>query len=144
MLVIRKVDIRDAVICEAIAELNRASFKTGYWTGRLRPDRGDWWLALDGHREVGYAGMVPSYRIEKAGYLCASAVIPKYRGKGIQQRMIRKRIAYARSLGWTQLFTETINDNAASANALIRCGFRMFWPERPWGSPYAVYWRLAI
>jgi hypothetical protein len=58
--------------------------------------------------------------------------------------MIRKRIAHARSLGWKQLFTETILDNPASANALINCGFRMFWPAHPWGSPYAVYWRLDL
>jgi GNAT superfamily N-acetyltransferase len=144
MLIIRKVDIRDAVICEAIAELNRASFTPGRWAGKLRPERGDWWLATDGHREVGYAGMVPSHRVEKAGYLSAAAVIPEYRGRGIQQRMIRKRIAHARSLGWKWLFTETILDNPASANALINCGFRMFWPAHPWGSPYAVYWRLDL
>lgn len=142
--VVRRVDITDHLIRESIAAMNRDCFAPGYWCGRIRPDTGDWWIALYGKTEAGYAGMVPSYQTANAGYLFAAAVVPAYRGHGLHVRLLKTRIAHARALGWTQLFTETICDNAHSANNLIRCGFWPFNPAKPWGSPYAVYWRRSI
>lgn len=141
---VRRVDISDHLIREAIAVMNRQCFPPGYWCGRIRPEAGEWWIALHGQIEAGYAGLMPSYQTDRAGYLPAAAVVPQYRGHGLHLRLLRTRIACARALGWTQLFTETICDNAYSANNLIRCGFRQFNPEQPWGSPFAVYWRRPL
>lgn len=144
-ITVRRVDIADHLVREVIATLFKDTFtKDNPWCGKIRPTRGDWWLALVNSKEVGFAGMVPSQRVKSAGYLCASGVLPGYRGNGIQKRLLRARIAQARKYGWTELRTETINNNPASANALIACGFRCFIPEKVWGSPYAVYWRKAI
>jgi GNAT superfamily N-acetyltransferase len=144
-IAVRRVDIADRLVTEAIATMFKDTFTKGNpWCGKIRPSRGDWWIALVDSKEAGFAGMVPSHKAPNAGYLCASGVLPEYRGNGIQKRLLRARIAQARKYGWTELRTETINDNPASANALIACGFRCFTPEKAWGSPYAVYWRKAI
>jgi GNAT superfamily N-acetyltransferase len=145
-VIIRKVDVSDVLVRQAIAELIKECFSAveTEWAGRLHHTTGDWWIATCRGKEVGMAGMVPSYQVRNAGYLHCSGVIPAFRGHGIQRRLIQKRIACARRYGWRQLFTETINSNAASANSLIRCGFRQFNPARTWGSPYAVYWKKDI
>jgi len=142
--VTRKVDIEDRLVLETLAAMNRECFSRAEWCGRIRPDRGDWWIVTCDGKEAAYAGMVPSVRFHRAGYLIAAAVLPAYRGHGLHKRLVKARIKQARAYGWTQLFTETINDNAHSANNLIECGFRQFKPDTPWGSPYAVYWRLKL
>lgn len=143
---IHRVDISNVIIREALATLIRDVFtdETTYWAGRTRFENGYWWIAFDKKHAVGFGGMVPSYQQPKAGYLCASGVLPSHRGKGIQKLLIRKRIAFAKELGWTEVRSDTINGNAASANALIACGFRMFEPAKPWGTSQAIYWRRCL
>lgn len=145
-VVIRKVDVTDVLVRETIAHLIRECFhNTGTeWAGKVHYTSGDWWIATEGDVEVAAAGMLPSVRLTQAGYMNCCVVLPSHRGNGLQTRLIKKRIEQARKHGWSQLVTETINDNAASANSLIACGFRQFNPERPWGSPYAVYWRRYL
>lgn len=142
--IIRKVDIRDALVVETLAAMNKECFTRSEWTGHIRPTRGDWWIVSRGGKEAAYCGIVPSYQTPNAGYLSAAAVLPEFRGHGLHRRMLRVRIKHAREMGWTQLFTETIFDNVYSANTMIKCGFLQFKPKVPWGSPYAVYWRRDI
>lgn len=92
---------------------------------------------------AGFAGLAPSSRWADTGYLCRAAVLPDYRGRGLQKRLIRVRIAKARRLGWRWLVTDT-RQNPASANSLIDCGFRMFEPSEPWSFSDACYWRLKL
>lgn len=143
-LVLRRVDLKNPLHVEGIAAMFREVFTKGQWGGRIRPERGDWWVALAGGKEAAFAGMVPSHQLKKAGYLCAAGVLPAYRGHGLQKRLIRVRIAQARKYGWTELRTETLNDNAASANSLIACGFRQFNPAKPWAHAYSVYWQKFL
>jgi len=141
---IRKVDIADLLVQKAIHSLLDDTFSPGEWDAAPRFTTGYWWVAYCDGEAAAFAGLVPSSRVPNAGYLKASGVLPKFRGHGLQKRLIRKRLDHARSLGWTTVFTETINHNAPSGNSLISCGFRMFNPKHPWGSSYAVYWKKEL
>lgn len=139
---IRRVDIRDELVRQAICAMLSEVFEPGAWEGK--PRDGDWWIALARGREAGFAGLSPSTAEPGAGYFCAAGVLKAYRGRGLYKRLIRRALEHARNLGLGAVITDTINDNAASANALIGCGFRQFIPSTKWATPYAVYWRKAL
>ena len=85
-----------------------------------------WWIACDDDEPIGYAGA--SVRAvdarHSALFLVAAGVLPIWRHLGTQQRMIRARLSWGRSLALPICATYTLRDNVASANALIHCGFR--------------------
>lgn len=106
--------------------------------------RGDYWLVRDGDRYAGFAAMMCS-GTEKVGYLARSGVLKPWQGQGLQRKLIKVRVAWARKRRLRVLVTETI-DNPVSANNLIEEGFRMYRPAAPWND-YAdevCYWRLEL
>jgi hypothetical protein len=58
---------------------------------------------------------------------------------GLQRRFVRVREQKARRIGMRGIITDT-SDNPSSANNLIRCGYRIFTPENPWGFRHTIYW----
>jgi GNAT superfamily N-acetyltransferase len=103
----------------------------------------DWWGAWCGGELVGYAGGQLTAD-GTAYYLSRSGVLPAFRGRGIQKRLIRVRLKYAATLGLEWAVTYTATYNPASANALIACGFRAFLPAYQWAGPGWNYWRKAL
>ncbi len=101
------------------------------------------WLAYHKNKPIAYAAMAPSQQWANVGYLCRAGVLPEYRGLGIQKRLIRVRVAYARKLGYLAVVTDT-TDNPASANSLISCGFKLYQPFFPWAFKHTCYWRLIL
>lgn len=135
---IRAVDLEDDK--DLLDELDRECFpddavcdKDGYW-----------WIAYDGQRPIAFAGMNPSVQWTHCGYLCRAGVVPAYRGRGLQRRLIQVRERKARKLGWEWVVTYTVPDNYASANNLIRCGYTLYAPAYPWGSKTSLYWRKKL
>lgn len=106
-------------------------------------DFGWWWVVYDGHIPVGFAGLVRSVSWSDTGYLCRAGVVPAYRGRGIQNRLIAVRVRKAKALGWNWLISDT-RDNPASSNSLINQGFKLFDPSSPWGYSDALYWRKRL
>lgn len=104
---------------------------------------GWWWLAHDGCKPVAFAGLTRSSKWSDAAYLCRAGVVASHRGKGLQRRLIAVRERKARALGLRWLITDTF-DNPASGNSLIRAGFRLFSPSKPWAASGALYWRKRI
>jgi len=49
----------------------------------------------------------------------------------------------AKEKGMNWLVTDT-NDNPASGNSLIACGFKLFEPTVPWAAKGAIYWRMKL
>ena len=134
---IRAVDFLEEE--EEIQELHRMCFGI-----RLKDfGHGFWWLAYLDDVPVGFAGLHASVQWERTGYLARAGVHPDARGRGLQRRLIRARIAKARRLGWHWLITDTVA-NPTSSNNLIACGFRAYEPSKPWASKAAAYWRLKI
>ena len=109
----------------------------------LSPKNGWWWMAYCDGRLAGFAAMLQSRKTPQAAYLARAGTLEAFRGRGLQKKLIRERLKFAKDLGLTQAITDT-TDNVASANALIATGFRMFEPDDPWGSPNTLYWRKAF
>ncbi len=146
MFVIRRADTSDKLVAAAVATLHDECFETGQWLGKSEPDgTGCWWIAFAKKEAAGYAELRPSITTPNAGYMARSGVLPKFRGHGLQKRLIKKRIEKARELGWDTLITDTY-DNPASANSLIACGFRVYHPDKPWGveADGPTYWRYML
>ena len=119
-------------------------FPPDYWTARFKFTEGWYWVAFDADQPVAFAGSRPSGWYTNAVYLSIAGVAKTHRGLGLQKRLIRKRVAHARSIGARFAMSETLNDNAPSMNNLIACGFRAFEPRVKWGNDSAVYWRKAL
>jgi len=109
----------------------------------LSPKVGWWWIAYCDGRLAGFAAMMQSSKTPEAVYLARAGTLEAFRGRGLQKKLIRKRLKFAKDLGMTQAITDT-TDNVASANALIATGFRMFEPDDPWGLPNTLYWRKSL
>lgn len=144
---IKEVDGTDEDVLDTLQELHDECF------GNSAPNisaaeaaRGYWWLAfdVDGRRDIaGFCGLTPTYADESLGYLKRAAVRRHHRGAGLQRRFVRVREARARKLGMRAIITDT-SDNPASANNIIKCGYRMFTPENPWGFRHTCYWEKNL
>ena len=77
-------------------------------------------------------------------FLSRAGVLPEYRGKGIQKRMIQVRLWWARKIGAKHAVTYTSYDNLPSSNNLIKTGFVLFNPEWPWVGTDYNYWIREI
>lgn len=143
-ITIRRVDIGNPLVREAINTLIDDCFPPDAWIGGApRFTTGWWWVAFDRGKAVGFAGMVEATKTPNAVYLCCAGVLPSHRGKGLQRKLIRKRTEKAREQGYHTVVTETV-DNPASATSLIREGFLPYHPVTPWGSSHATYWKLSL
>lgn len=105
-----------------------------------------WWVAWEGKEPVAYAGLrlcsMPENR--GLGFLCRAGVIPAYRGRGLQKKLIRVREAEARQLGLGELVTYCMGSNSPSLNSLVTCGYRFYSPATKYGGPGAVYLRRKL
>jgi RimJ/RimL family protein N-acetyltransferase len=103
-----------------------------------------WWVAVCQRYRVivAYGGLRPCKAAENRGvaFLIRAGTDPKYRGQGLQTRLIRARIVAARRMGLKHLVTYTVPWNPASGNALIRKGFKLYSPATRWGGAGAAYW----
>ncbi len=104
--------------------------------------KGDvWWIAYKDGLPVGFAAL--RLLDKHTAYLSRAGVLPAARGCGIQKRMIRSRIRFAREQGCTSVITDTA-DNPPSANSLISAGFKMYNPEYRWALPNSNYWMKTL
>lgn len=140
---IAEVDGGDPENVDVLKELHTLCF----FNEAKQPDyeNGYWWLAYADNKEpIGFAGMTPSILGFNCGYLKRAGVLPgEHRGKGLQQRLIRVRVAKAKRLGWLRLVTDC-TDNPHSANNLYKAGFKMFKPTYPWAFENSLYWTKTI
>lgn len=138
-----KVDGRSARIARTLLAIDHQLF--GDHQGSIVPAEGWWWLVYDeAGKAVAYAGVKQSsYDPSTVGYLNRSGVLPAHRGHGLQKRLIKARVTFARKHGWEVLVTDT-TDNPASANSLIACGFQTFTPKNLWAFTYSIYWRKKL
>lgn len=139
---IRRIDATDEFWAEELHALHALCF-TDDVAPRLKLDEtegGFWWLVFDDAKPIAFGGIVPGKRNPGFGYLARAGVHPKYRGHGLQRRLIRVRERYARQLGWKGCVTDTTN-TPHSANNLIREGYFIFTPKKPWSFTNTTYWR---
>jgi GNAT superfamily N-acetyltransferase len=137
MIKLKRSDVSDDLHIDTLKDMHALTFGDSEVPTF---DRGVWWVAYDGSDPVGFCGMEASSDYADVMYFKRAGVLPAWQGHGLQRRMIRVRERYARRIGIRYLRTDVSNDNPASANNLIRCGFRMFWPRHPWAFDYSTYW----
>lgn len=108
------------------------------------PDGHTWWVVLDDAGEaVGYASAV--YRSELGYvYLSRCMVMECARGNGLQKRLLRARVKWARSLGAQEVITYTLLKNYESLTNLLRFGFRFYEPTNAYLGPNVHYYRYAL
>jgi GNAT superfamily N-acetyltransferase len=102
-----------------------------------------WWVARVDGEVAGFACL----RIYDGavGYLALAGVLEKFRGRGIQKKLIRARERYAKAQGCTSMITYTAWKNWSSANSLIREEYTLYTPaSRLWGLPYSLYFRKTL
>ena len=102
------------------------------------------WVVLDGTEIVAFGSLQPSIRFADVVYLNSAGVCEKYRGLGLQRRLIRVRLAWARRNKKHFAVTDTVPENAPSSRNLVRCGFLPYTPEVPWKGPGARYWSCKL
>ncbi len=132
----------DASAGKVLRHLHRTTFP-----GDKYPDfnLGYWWLVYHDAQPVAFAGLHPSFNYEDTGYLCRVGVLKAHRGLGLQRRLIRVREKKARALGWRFMVTDTTVENPASANSLIRCGYKCFWPgTQTWRAEGTIYLKREL
>ncbi len=137
-----EVDATESAVVKVLRILHRATFGS-----EKCPDfnLGYWWLVFEGPLPIAFAGLHPSFNYQDTGYLCRVGVLITHRGQGLQRRLIRVREKKARALGWRFIVTDTSEENPASVNSLIRCGYRCFWPgEQCWRARGAVYMKKEL
>ena len=100
-----------------------------------------WWIVWQDKTPVAYAGLRLCKDPRNLGlaFLNRAGVVPGHRGRGLQQRLIRARVAAARRLAVNELVTYVMIYNVASINSLVNCGFRFYVPATKWGGTTAVY-----
>jgi GNAT superfamily N-acetyltransferase len=105
----------------------------------LEPIDGYWWVTWDGDVPAAFAAMrhVPSW--PNTFYMARCGVLTKYRGMGLQRKMLTLRERMARDLGARRLITTTYR-NPKSANNLIARGFLTYEPQTRWGAADTIYW----
>lgn len=139
---LRLVDHTEPDLAEDISELDRLVFNDG--TPNLTPDdistqTAHWWLAYKGDEPIGFCAIKPG-STPGTGYLSRAGVLAEHRGHGLQPRMIRVRERKARALGLNRVVTDTAYFNHRSSNNLIRAGYRLYRPEKPWSFDTSLYW----
>jgi hypothetical protein len=70
---IREVDGHDEDIADTLSDLHKLTFFGSAPVPEF--DLGHWWLALNSHVPVAFAGLVRSTHAENAGYFCRVGVI---------------------------------------------------------------------
>lgn len=106
----------------------------------------EWWLAWAKKEPIAYVGLqvsdLPAFA--GLGWIPRTGVLPEWRGGGLQKRLTRQALLWARSRGLRGVVTYTVH-NPASANSLIACGFRSYEPEGQWAAEKeAAYWRVLF
>lgn len=105
-------------------------------------ERGHWFAVHIGNQSgtwVAFAGFVPFVPFPDVAYFKRSAVLPEYRGYGLQRKLMAVRETAARARGYTRLVSSCDISNVHSANNFIREGWLLTNPERPW-EPTSLYW----
>lgn len=103
-----------------------------------------WWLARAPDGSVAGYAAVMAWKPDHAAFLARVGVLPSHQGKGLQRRLIRARVRWAKSQGLAMAYTYTLPHNPASSINLIREGFLPFWPTLAWGGDTSCYWILRL
>lgn len=97
-----------------------------------------WFVYTDGGDIAGFAtGKCVG---DDTFYLSRAGLLPRHRGKGLQKRLIKVRLRYAKANNFDTVITYTMLDNPESYASLQNCGFKLYMPEYRWAGNDVLYW----
>ena len=102
------------------------------------------WLIRNHTAVIGFCMARPLSSDPATLFLSRAGLISKARGKGLQKRMIRVRVAYARKNGFKKVITYVHRDNIQSAVNLEKCRFRLYAPAEDWAGKNFLYFMMVI
>lgn len=88
--------------------------------------------------------IVMQHLMEGSWYLVRAGTLETYRGNGFYPRLLACAFGYGRKNGIKHCITDTARWNTASANGLIKAGFRLYDPEYRWGFNDGLYWSKKL
>jgi len=104
-----------------------------------------WIVRVEG-KAIGFGAMRACETAVNRGLVLftRAGVLPVWRGKGIQKRLIRLRATKAKRLGREVAIAYVMGMNCASSNALIGCGFKLYEPADLYAGKQAIYLRKVL
>jgi len=134
---LRSIDLYDQSVIEGLDRLCFPEDEPYSVDGRW------WWLVEDSEENpVGFAGLAPVRAEPGVWFLCRAGVLADHRRQGLAQRLVKARIAFAKSVGASAIITYVDRDNIASGNNLIKAGFKLCVPAYRYGGDFAIYFCL--
>lgn len=100
----------------------------------------DWWVTLDNGFIVAYCGCLYSQGI---CIFVRAWVHKRYRGKGLQRKMIKARLKAAKTQCKTAI-TYTMPNNIHSINNLFKSGFTVYNPEYAYAGREMLYFKRKV
>lgn len=125
---------------DIVRELHSLAFPEDKWVG----DDHTFWVATDEHdKPVGFCSAI-YWPDRNAVFLSRAAVAQSAQGNGLQRRMVRTRLNWARQQGAQRVVTYTTGRNYGSIINLLRCGLRFYEPEDRWAGNDKHYFQLYL
>jgi GNAT superfamily N-acetyltransferase len=122
------IAIRRTTDLETVLELDRQCLPHDQPMDPDTVEQSVWWLATcDEHGAVGYGGVYAG--IEGQHWLVRAGVLPPFRGRGLQGRLLKARVSHWRHSAVPRLLTYVADWNRASSRAVIRAGLRPYRAE---------------
>lgn len=123
-----------------VRSLHEKLFEGDAWVG----DDHTFWVARDSEGlPVGFCSAI--YRPQLGYvYLSRAGVDESARGAGLQRRMIRARVQWAKRLGAREVITYTLLRNYDSFVNLLKCGFRFYKPDAAYVGEQVHYMRIQF
>lgn len=103
----------------------------------------DFWFVYNNNDIIGYCAST-QYEMPWVSFLSGCAILPDFRGHGLQSRCIKVREQRAKKLGYTRCVSYTIPSNIYSANNLIKNGYKLYIPPTFWGGKNQLYFQKYI
>lgn len=100
------------------------------------------WVVKRGSKSIGMCSLKP-LPAEDSVFFSFSFIDPEHRGKGLQRKLIRARLEWARRHGYACALTYTWENNYPSMSNLIKCGFRFYTPHTKYAGK-AFYFKKDI
>jgi ribosomal protein S18 acetylase RimI-like enzyme len=110
--------------------LTSEHLERGQWFAIEKPPSKIW---------IAFAGSVPFLPFPDVLYFKRVAVVPEYRGYGLQCKLMDAAEKAAGRAGYRLMVSTTDVVNVHSANNFIKRGWRLVNPEKPW-EPTSLYW----
>lgn len=101
------------------------------------------WLACDGKTPAAFASLRPG-RTKGTAFLSRAGVLPVYRGLGLQRKLIRARVRWAKKHGYRRVVTYVLPDSSHSLANLLACGFDVYRPKIAWASGTVIYLKKRL